>query len=567
MLSLVRKSSSQLSRQLRRQASFLSCAVLVRERQQERVPSYYLGAALALATAGGCFCDDDDAADEKKRKPGKFRSDLPTVSLETVEAHRSEETGIYAVFDRGVYDLTSFVDAHPGGRKILLAAGTSMAPFWDIFKAHHHPEVYEMLEALRIGNLSEEDAKKATPKTSSSSTGAYASEPLRSPALKANTMEPFNGEPPTSLLSATYLTPREIFFVRNHLPVPLLSDDEAQDENYAIDFALDDHKEFSLTLADLKKKFATRVVTATVQCAGNRRAEMNKAKSVKGLSWGATAIGNATWTGVYLSEVLKYYKVEDDDEKHVQFEGLDEGPDKERYGASVDLTSALDEKKEVLLAFEMNGEPLSRDHGFPLRVIVPGVVGARNVKYLKKITIANEESPSFWQRRDYKGFPPNVDFSTPSALENFAGPSIQELPVTSAILEPSHGAVVPKKNLTIRGYAWAGGGRSIIRVDVSIDGGYTWQQADLLKEDQPRHRAWAWTPWQLDLDLHTVNNETLHLVCKAIDDSYNSQPDTISPIWNMRGLLNNAWHRSTVYVKRDHETIDEQQRRMKGLHD
>ena len=161
----------------------------------------------------------------------------------------------------------------------------------------------------------------------------------------------------------------------------------------------------------------------------------------------------------------------------LQFEGMDYDPSGIPYGPSIPICKALDPKSDVLLAYEMNGEPIPLDHGFPVRVIVPGVVGARNVKWLGnlfsffwllwinfpwkisfkqrnfcsgKIIISKEESPSQWQRGDYKGFSPsitwdNVDFSK--------APAIQEMPVTSAICIPEPGEKVKVNGgkITVKG--------------------------------------------------------------------------------------------------------------------
>lgn len=335
-------------------------------------------------------------------------------------------------------------------------------------------------------------------------------------------------------------------------------------------------KEVALTLDELKAKFKHHTVTTTIQCAGNRRAEMSGVKQVNGLSWDTTALSTANWTGVLLSDVLASVGITDEhccadhdcavadnmetcDDcnsviQHVQFEGLDVDTEGNPYGASVPVATALDPRKDVLLAFEMNGEPIPRDHGYPLRVVVPGTVGARNVKFVHRIILAREESPSFWQQRDYKGFPPNVDYSRDDYWK-FAGESIQELPVQSAITEPKNGAthVVEDASdstfVTVKGYAWSGGGRNIIRVDVSVDGGKTWTPAELNESGkrQRYNRAWAWTPWELDVEV-PPGTASLDISCKAVDSSYNVQPDTIAPIWNMRGVLNNAWHRVNVAI-------------------
>lgn len=326
----------------------------------------------------------------------------------------------------------------------------------------------------------------------------------------------------------------------------------------------------------------------TIQCAGNRRSEMSQVKNVKGLVWEKTAISTATWTGVLLADVLKHVGVSeaneicaihdnDDDSnescdqcaavvKHVHFEALDSDPvDGKTYGASIPISTALDPRKDVLLAFEMNGETLPRDHGYPLRAIVPGTVGARNVKFLHRIVLSATESPSFWQQKDYRGFPPNVDYDTEDYFA-FAGDAIQELPVQSAIVQPNDGSthVVTSKSsssmIAVQGYAWSGGGRNIVRVDVSTDGGKTWTAAKLHSQakKQRYNRAWAWTPWEIDVQV-PQDAEQVEIICKAVDASYNAQPDTIAPIWNMRGMLNNAWHRVCVRIVEKREGRDEQE--------
>ncbi|KFD63061.1 hypothetical protein M514_07992 [Trichuris suis] len=155
----------------------------------------------------------------------------------------------------------------------------------------------------------------------------------------------------------------------------------------------------------------------------------------------------------------------------------------------------MDPSAQVLLAYSMNGHALPTEHGFPLRVIVPGVVAARSVKWLGSISISEQESESPWQRSDYKMTAPipqrtTFDFS---ALQ-----SIQELPVTSAICSPSNGCTFPAgtKEVKVQGYAWSGGGRHVVRVEVSTDNGKTWQSAAIRNDiSQPLFRRWAWVQW------------------------------------------------------------------------
>jgi sulfite oxidase len=145
----------------------------------------------------------------------------------------------------------------------------------------------------------------------------------------------------------------------------------------------------------------------------------------------------------------------------------------------------------------MNGQEIPLDHGFPLRLIAPGIVGARNVKWLSRIVLSDEESHSHWQRKDYKSFSPNINWDN---VDFESAPSIQELPVQSAICDPIDGKVVDiegKKSVKLRGYAWSGGGRKIIRVDVSADNGKNWITADLQQEDTPLNRTYSWSLWQV----------------------------------------------------------------------
>lgn len=216
-------------------------------------------------------------------------------------------------------------------------------------------------------------------------------------------------------------------------------------------------------------------------------------KEIKGLKWEGSAIGTATWTGVLLRDVLLAAGIDangsgDGNEpeiKHIRFEGYDEDISGSTYGASIPISKAMDPRGDVLLAFEMNGKELTRDHGYPLRVLVPGVAACRSVKWLKSIEAHAEESTSFWQQNDYKSFSPNVDWDN---VDWTSSPAIQNMPVTSAITEPAPGRVheVPRDGdddlrVPVKGYAWSGGGNGIVRVDVSVDGGSTWQDATLRK--------------------------------------------------------------------------------------
>jgi len=127
--------------------------------------------------------------------------------------------------------------------------------------------------------------------------------------------------------------------------------------------------------------------------------------------------------------------------------------------------------------------------------------------------------------------------------------SVQEQPVTSMILEPKDGATSELDDITVRGFAWSGGGRGIVRVDVSADGGKTWHTAELKDgSDQHPTKAWAWTFWECEVPKPEglESGAMVEICAKAIDVAYNTQPESIEHIWNLRGINNNAWPRVSV---------------------
>lgn len=128
-------------------------------------------------------------------------------------------------------------------------------------------------------------------------------------------------------------------------------------------------------------------------------------------------------------------------------------------------------------------------------------------------------------------------------------PPIYELPVQSVICEPEAGSVLEDdEEVTIKGYAWSGGGRGIVRVDLSADGGKTWHSAELSPTEQPLYKTYAWTFWEGTIPLPKDHKGEVEIVCKAADTAYNVQPDNVEGIWNLRGVLSNAWHRVPVKV-------------------
>ena len=472
---------------------------------------------------------------------GAFRPELKTYTKEEVAKHRTKQTGIWVSYKDGVYDVSKWVDIHPGGAsRLMLAAGGPIDSFWAMYAQHNTDQVKEILEEYRIGNLEGGAVPVLNP---------YENQPTdRHPSLGVRSKEPMNAETPLELLAESLLTPNDIFYIRNHLPVPMT----LHREDYHVRVGGDGLKSLRLSLGDLKQNFKQHTITATIQCTGNRRKDMMDSpspKEIKGLKWEGSAIGTATWTGVLLRDVLIAAGINENDPsiRHIRFEGYDEDISGSTYGASIPVSKAMDPRGDVMLAFEMNGQELSRDHGYPLRVLVPGVAACRSVKWLKSIEAHVEESQSFWQQNDYKSFSPNIDWDN---VDWTSSPAIQNMPVTSAITEPAPGQTHRisrdgDDNLTVsvKGYAWSGGGNGIVRVDVSVDGGTTWQDADLKKVNQEPGRGWAWALWECDVEIPKGHKGPIDVVAKATDESCNTQPERAEGIWNLRGVCCNTWPR------------------------
>ena len=340
--------------------------------------------------------------------------------------------------------------------------------------------------------------------------------------------EPFNAE--TGLASLTDpVTDTDAFYVRGHGPVPEI---DPRAWRLRVDGLV--QRELSLSLETLREAFRERSVTATLQCAGNRRAGLVAIRDIPGEApWGPGATGTATWTGVALADVLALAgpMLEASD---VGFEGADvssEVDPVQRFGGSIPLDKAA--RSEVLLAWAMNGEPLAAVHGAPLRVVVPGYIGARSVKWLERIELRSEPWRGYFQHVVYRLLPAD---GTPGPG---AGMPLGLVALNSDVLSPRDGQTVTAGPVEVHGYAFAGGDRYVSRVDVSTDDGATWTQASLL-EDLGR---WAWRQWRITVDLPAGNHE---LLVRAWDSSAATQPEDEAALWNPKGYVNNARPRIRV---------------------
>ncbi|HEX6461345.1 MAG TPA: sulfite oxidase [Thermoleophilaceae bacterium] len=342
--------------------------------------------------------------------------------------------------------------------------------------------------------------------------------------------EPFNAETSPAALAEGPVTANDAFYVRDHGDVPEID---------AAEWRLRVHglveRELDLSLQTLREAFREREVCATLQCAGNRRVGLMAIRDIPGESpWAAGATGTATWTGVALADVLALAGPLPD-ASHVGFEGADlcdEVPKApERFGGSIPLDKAR--RREVLLAWGMNGEPLPPVHGAPLRVVVPGYIGARSVKWLDRIEVRSWPWHGYYQHVAYRLLPED---GTPGPG---VGMPLGLVALNSDILVPADGSTVPAGRVEVRGYAFAGGERHVARVDVSLDGGETWTQAELLEDLGP----WAWRHWRIEPELEPGEHEIL---VRAWDSSAATQPNDDAALWNPKGYVNNARPRVRV---------------------
>jgi sulfite oxidase len=343
--------------------------------------------------------------------------------------------------------------------------------------------------------------------------------------------EPFNAETGRAALAEGPITATDAFYVRSHGAVPDIAPDAWRLRVFG---AVE--RELDLSLTTLREAFREHTVTATLQCAGNRRAGLIAHRDIPGEApWGPGATGTATWTGIPLGDVLALAGPQRR-AGHVGVEGADPSPEAkppQRFGGSIPLDKAC--RPEVLLAWAMNGEPLEPVHGAPVRVVVPGYIGARSVKWLERIEVREHPWQGYFQQVVYRLLPED---GTPG---RGAGMPLGLVALNADVLSPADGETVAAGPVEVRGYAFAGGERHIARVDVSLDGGASWSQADLLDD----LGQWAWRHWRITVALAPGEHE---LTVRAWDSSAATQPEDEAALWNPKGYVNNARPRLRLRV-------------------
>ncbi|MEW4490153.1 molybdopterin-dependent oxidoreductase [Thalassoglobus sp. JC818] len=352
--------------------------------------------------------------------------------------------------------------------------------------------------------------------------------------LKAHTTIPMNAEPALNDLIQSWMTPTDLFYIRSHAPVP-----EIDTKSFRLKVEGMVEKPLELSLEEIAN-LPQQEVVATMTCAGNRRYEHSRVSPIKGVPWQEGAIGNAKWSGAILSSILKKAGVRPE-ASHVWFDGLDVVPHNDStipFGASIPLRKAMDDTAEMpgsLLCTKMNGEALTPDHGWPLRTVVPGYIGARSVKWLGKITLSDRTSPNHYVATAYKVVEEGNDLEWDEK-----GP-IYRYPINSVICNPSPSESLNAGQVTVAGYALPPGypGVTIRAVQVSADGGKTWKRA---RVSSPVNQ-YCWVLWSTKIDVKSGTDE---IIVRAIDSTGDRQPRSVD--WNLKGYLFNAWHRVPVKV-------------------
>jgi sulfite oxidase len=325
----------------------------------------------------------------------------------------------------------------------------------------------------------------------------------------------------------TWLTPVPHFFVRNHMYEP----SELNREDWRLTVGGEVEKPLTLSLAELSK-LETHAVVNTLECAGNGRSLHRP--QVPGIQWGKGAVSTARFSGPRLRDVLQRAGVKPSG-KHVMFRGLDDVPGKvPPFIRSIPIEKALD--SDTLVATHMNGAALTKHHGFPARALVPGWIGAASCKWLTEIKVLESEFVGNFMSPGYRF--PNQSVKPGDAVKPEDTHPLTALSVKSVISWPSDGATVNSGRVAVHGTAWAGEA-DVVKVEVSTDGGTTWNPAKL--ESEQAH--YAWRLWSYEWN---AKGGDYAILSRATDSQGRVQP--AAPVWNPSGYLYNAVDQVKVHV-------------------
>ena len=320
------------------------------------------------------------------------------------------------------------------------------------------------------------------------------------------------------------ITPVGLHYLLTHYDVPAVDPDDWR-------LVVSGESELTLGLAELRERPRAELLS-TMECAGNGRARLDPRPVSQ--PWLLEAVGTARWAGTPLRRLLDEVGIPDGSVE-VLLTGLDrgiEGEVEQAFQRSLPLEEAL--RDDVLLAYEMNGEPLPPQHGFPLRLVVPGWYGMTNVKWLERIEFLDRPFGGYQQAQSYRV----------RQSEDEEGEPLSRMRPRSLFVPPgipeffTRERTVATGEVVLEGRAWSGFAR-IASVEVSADGGATWAAADLGPAGEP----WAWRGWRYAWQAEPGD----HVLCsRARDEAGNEQP--LDPPWNLGGYANNAVQRVAVTV-------------------
>jgi nitrate reductase (NAD(P)H) len=315
-----------------------------------------------------------------------------------------------------------------------------------------------------------------------------------------------------------------------------------------------------------------RELPVTLVCAGNRRKEQNMIRQTIGFNWGSSGVSTNVWKGVLLRDLLVQAGVSPDYStmrgKHVEFIGMEDLPNKVgpgpfpdeqwgklvKYGTSVPLARAMNPAYDIIVAYEANGERLQPDHGFPVRLVVPGYIGGRMIKWLAAINVIPHETKNHYHYHDNRILPPHITAEESLTGEWWYKPEyiFNELSINSAMTAPDHNETISiakeiGNTYQVAGYSYTGGGRAISRVEVSTDGGVHWELATIDRKEKPTDHGmnWCWIWWAFHLPVADLVG-CKEIWCRAWDEANNLQPTNVT--WNLMGMGNNQVFKVKVHM-------------------
>jgi DMSO/TMAO reductase YedYZ molybdopterin-dependent catalytic subunit len=341
--------------------------------------------------------------------------------------------------------------------------------------------------------------------------------------MRIMTKRPLNAETPIESLR-TWTTDNKVFFKRNQgqfMDSPI----ELSDWTLTLDGLV--QKALKLTFTDIRRLPKVEIAN-TLECSGNSRSLLEKKAS--GNPWTVGGVGNAIWGGIWLKELISQAGLKST-AKHVSFEGFDKPLGKAgiKFIRSIPIEKAID---STLLAYEMNGEPLPIEHGYPLRAIALGWTGANCVKWLQKVKVLEQPHEGFFMDKVYRVFQKGEDPKN--------GKIIESIDVKSIIVEPLKNETLAVGTVPIRGLAYAGE-VGIDHVEVSVDDGLTWAAAQFIGPNE----NYAWRHWEYLWNVDRPGNYTI--LTRATDNNGIRQPETAR--WNVLGYGNNGIREHAIEIE------------------